>query len=490
MFFDNIFETNPTSLWKKQRISASIVDCIPATIAHTVTIAGYIKCKGFIVNSIQESPQRSEVRQMSEITTAAFLNKGSSSQFRYVLSLYDEALRLKAESKSKRPQELIKLDTWYQKEFPGKIKARGKDPHIIHDELVTTMKWKLARGKFRPRLKELVTMNSPRVVETESRKAFRALFKKDDLGASIQYLCNLKGIGPATASAIITAAAPERAAFMADECLAAVPEIEGIDYTLQEYLEMLKHIQQAVTRLGGPDEWNPHQVELALWTHHILLTYKPILLQDMPDDTIPPQEDSLGSTMSSDSKEILFNHDSGGDSNSLNVEYNYDLEQSSSFMTTNEDTLDVVDVSHKINSNSNDNVVSGTNNNYVVQADSSILLGAPALEPVQHQEEPLLSSTDCSSSNNTIDQVNHVNNDQDINKLNNSNDHESAVTSAEALSNSESTVTELTPVNVTNNGIASIDDKDQVSTTTITAIPDNHEDEEDYPQTKRPKLDD
>ena len=32
----------------------------------------------------------------------------------------------------------------------------------------------------------------------------------------------------------------------ADECLAAVPEIEGIDYTLQEYLEMLKHIQQVI----------------------------------------------------------------------------------------------------------------------------------------------------------------------------------------------------------------------------------------------------
>lgn len=42
----------------------------------------------------------------------------------------------------------------------------------------------------------------------------------------------------------MTAAAPDRAAYMADECLAAVPEIEGIDYTLQEYLELLKHIQQ------------------------------------------------------------------------------------------------------------------------------------------------------------------------------------------------------------------------------------------------------
>jgi hypothetical protein len=36
---------------------------------------------------------------------------------------------------------------------------------------------------------------------------------------------------------------------MADECLAAVPEIEGIDYTLQEYLELLKHIKQVCWRI-------------------------------------------------------------------------------------------------------------------------------------------------------------------------------------------------------------------------------------------------
>jgi len=35
-------------------------------------------------------------------------------------------------------------------------------------------------------------MNSPRVVEQESKKAFRALFKKGDLPAAIQYLTNLK----------------------------------------------------------------------------------------------------------------------------------------------------------------------------------------------------------------------------------------------------------------------------------------------------------
>jgi hypothetical protein len=30
----------------------------------------------------------------------------------------------------------------YQNELPKKIKARGKDAHLIHEELVQTMKWK------------------------------------------------------------------------------------------------------------------------------------------------------------------------------------------------------------------------------------------------------------------------------------------------------------------------------------------------------------
>lgn len=44
--------------------------------------------------------------------TATFFAKGTSSQFEHVLSLYPEALKLKAERKNKKPEELIKLDNW------------------------------------------------------------------------------------------------------------------------------------------------------------------------------------------------------------------------------------------------------------------------------------------------------------------------------------------------------------------------------------------
>ncbi|KAG8273383.1 hypothetical protein J6590_021338 [Homalodisca vitripennis] len=42
--------------------------------------------------------------------TATFFTEGSASQFEHVLSLYPQALRLKAEMKNKKPEELIKLD--------------------------------------------------------------------------------------------------------------------------------------------------------------------------------------------------------------------------------------------------------------------------------------------------------------------------------------------------------------------------------------------
>lgn len=44
--------------------------------------------------------------------TATFFLQGSSAQFELVLKLYPQALRLKAERKTKKAEELIKLDNW------------------------------------------------------------------------------------------------------------------------------------------------------------------------------------------------------------------------------------------------------------------------------------------------------------------------------------------------------------------------------------------
>jgi len=215
--------------------------------------------------------------------TKDFFENGTQKQFEWVLNLYDQALRLKAENKSSKPENIIKLDKWYQNELPKKIKSRGKDAHLTHEEMVQTIKWKLARGKFRPNLTNLVMMNTPRVCMQETKKAFRKLSKDDLLGA-VQALCNLKGVGPQMASAVLAAGAPHLAPFMADECLWAMPDVDSLDYTIKEYMSFIEHMKACAERINenGASNWTPHRVELAVWTYYILHDLKPELLQELP----------------------------------------------------------------------------------------------------------------------------------------------------------------------------------------------------------------
>jgi len=221
------------------------------------------------------------------MNTKDFFGKGTPNQYDFTLTQYDQALRLKAESKSSKPENVIKLDKWYQNELPKKIKSRGKDAHLVHDELVQTIKWKLARGKFRPNLVNLVQMNTPRVAMQETKKAFRKLSKTGDLQSAAQSLQSLKGVGPGMASAVLAAGAPHIAPFMADECLLSMPECDGLDYTMKEYMRYVDYVKECAERLNsqsqGDPKYTPHIVELAVWTHYILYDLKPELLENMPE---------------------------------------------------------------------------------------------------------------------------------------------------------------------------------------------------------------
>ncbi|KAG6445841.1 uncharacterized protein LOC115440723 isoform X2 [Manduca sexta] len=160
---------------------------------------------------------------------------------------------------------------------------------MVHEELVQLMKWKQARGRFYPQLSYLIKVNTPRAVMQETKKAFRKL---PNIESAMTALSNLKGVGTATASALLAAASPEIAPFMADECLQAIPEMEGSDYTAREYLNFVNHIKNVCDRLnkeqnGCGKKWSPHMVELALWTHNIVSDLQPELLGKEPTQRPP-----------------------------------------------------------------------------------------------------------------------------------------------------------------------------------------------------------
>ncbi|XP_019640370.1 PREDICTED: uncharacterized protein LOC109482116 [Branchiostoma belcheri] len=216
------------------------------------------------------------------MTTRQFFTSGDSEAWTKCHGLYSKVLQLKV-SKSQKKADLIKLDKWFQEELPQTLSERT-DKHITHEELAKLMRWKLMRGKFRPRLQQLVESNKPEVVEETSRKAFNKL---PNISSAINELSKLKAVGPATATAILAAAAPELVPFMADESMLSIPGLGPVQYTLPYFLKYLDHIKKCCKRLNKQDpegKWTPHKVELTLWTHAVATGLDPSVLDSTVAD--------------------------------------------------------------------------------------------------------------------------------------------------------------------------------------------------------------
>lgn len=198
--------------------------------------------------------------------------------WREVQQKYWDVVELKSSVKGKNQGKLLPLEKWYQEELPESIAARS-ERFLEHQELVKLMEWKLTRGKFRPRLQQLVATNPSERVETCTRRAFGLL---PDVQAAIAELSTLKALGPATASAVLAAGAPDRAAFMADEAVQSIPGLTPIQYTMKHYAVYLQEITERARTLNqadGSQEWTPHLVERCLWTWAVAEKLQPSLLE-------------------------------------------------------------------------------------------------------------------------------------------------------------------------------------------------------------------
>lgn len=159
------------------------------------------------------------------------------------------------------PGLLHRLDPWYREELPDAIAARP-EPFVTHRELVQVVEWKMARGVWRPRNLQLARGNDAAEVEARSREAFG--LAPDPL-APLRALGRLKGVGPATASAVLAAARPEVYPFFDEVVAAQVPGLQPGAFTLGEYGRYAAALRERAARLGG--EWNAQKVGLALWSN-------------------------------------------------------------------------------------------------------------------------------------------------------------------------------------------------------------------------------
>jgi len=156
---------------------------------------------------------------------------------------------------------LAEHDAWYQRELPAAIASRAPR-RVTHEELVRTTELKMARGVWRARNLVLVKGNAPDVVEGTSAEA---LAQVPHPSKPIAILARLDGVGPATASAVAAAAAPDVYPFFDELVGAQVPGLGAVAFTPSYYARYAEAIRARAGSLGAP--WTPAAVERALWAN-------------------------------------------------------------------------------------------------------------------------------------------------------------------------------------------------------------------------------
>jgi hypothetical protein len=113
-------------------------------------------------------------------------------------------------------------------------------------------------GKWRPRLANLVSSNSPSAIENTTRDAFALHFAKTaDLQPALNVLTRLSGIGPASASLLLSVYDPDNVPFFSDEAFRWVNWEEGkgkgwdrkISYSSKEYHAFVEAVRKVRKRL-------------------------------------------------------------------------------------------------------------------------------------------------------------------------------------------------------------------------------------------------
>ena len=159
-------------------------------------------------------------------------------------------------------QESAKLpdrDRWYHEALPAAIAAR-RPPHVTLPELVKLTEWKMTRGKWRARNLVLVQGNSAEAVKAATAAGLAAMPHPT---APISTIAELEGVGPATASAVVPAAAPGTYPFFDELVAAEIPGLGEVKFTLGYYARYADRIRERAAALGKG--WTPAKVEQAVW---------------------------------------------------------------------------------------------------------------------------------------------------------------------------------------------------------------------------------
>ena len=152
----------------------------------------------------------------------------------------------------------------------GHVFKRGKgnnDGDAAH--MLNVVKWKLSRGQFRPGLLQMVEANSASALCAAMAAAYAA---GPNVPAAIDALCTIKGIGPATATAILSQTDGIDCPFYADEAVVAalgLNAVKDVKYTVGAARQYVGAMAARKTELGK-GSLTLVEMSHALWAYAVL----------------------------------------------------------------------------------------------------------------------------------------------------------------------------------------------------------------------------
>jgi hypothetical protein len=176
--------------------------------------------------------------------------------WKHALDRYDDVVA------RQKVAALPELDRWYRAELPDAIAARTR-PHVTLAEVVKLAEWKMARGVWRARNLALIRGNDPALAVKTSTAAIAAAPHPT---VPIAALAELAGVGPATASAVMSAAHPKIYPFFDELVAAQVPGLGAVAWTIAYYRRYAEALRNRAEALGA--RWTPTKVERALWANY------------------------------------------------------------------------------------------------------------------------------------------------------------------------------------------------------------------------------
>lgn len=158
---------------------------------------------------------------------------------------------------------LVEHDTWYRTVLPSLIESRTLG-YVLHEEMVRLTEWKMARGVWRAPNLVLVRNNAPEAVVNASRSAAEQIPHPTK---PVTALVALKGVGAATASALLAVMAPAVYPFFDEDVAAQVPQLGPVAWTNGYYAKYANALRERSAQLSAlfGRAFTPVMVERALW---------------------------------------------------------------------------------------------------------------------------------------------------------------------------------------------------------------------------------